>query len=88
MMLWLIAAMLALMVVHLTFPTTVLVAATGCYQGLVLLCAHPRHLLKEGDNNPAVLITHAFAPSGHAGGLDTVFNGQIGFLRLLHVLAQ
>ncbi len=41
MMLWLIAAMLALMVVHLTFPTTVLVAATGCYQGLVLLCVLP-----------------------------------------------
>ncbi len=75
MMVWLIAAMLALMVVHLTFPTTVLVAATGCYQGLVLLCVHLRHLLKESDNTPDVLITHALAPSGHTGSLDTVFNG-------------
>ncbi len=78
MMVWLIANMLPIMVVHLTFPTTVLVAATGCYQGLVLLRVHPWHLLKESDNAPDELIIHAFAPSGHAGSLDTVFNDPEG----------
>ncbi|MNN66484.1 hypothetical protein D3C81_1820650 [compost metagenome] len=38
----LIPAMLTFMIVHLTFPTAVLVPATGCYQRFVLLSVHLR----------------------------------------------
>jgi hypothetical protein len=63
------------MVVHIAFATAVLVAATGSDQGLVLLGIHLRQLVQERDDSPDVLIAHALAPGGHAGGFDTVLDG-------------
>ena len=67
-------AVLALMIMHIAFTAAVLMAAARGHQRLVLLRIHLGQLVKERDYSPDVLITHALAPGGHAGGFDAVLD--------------
>ncbi|KYC19296.1 hypothetical protein WM94_18410 [Pseudomonas sp. ABFPK] len=74
MMARLVVAVLTFMIVHLRFPTTMLMAATGCDECLVLLGIHRRQLVNEGNHAPDVLIAHALAPRRHTRCLDAMLD--------------